>query len=1036
MKFIVDKEINLNNCSQDSSSDLLHTKCYASILLQSVKDAPQGESYTIGLFGEWGSGKSSVIKTMNDAIAADSQMQKVKVVNYDAWKYSGDSFRRMFLLQLQQELGYERTELMNSFYLNSSEDAHIDTKVDYKMFIIGFAIVASVCVAIAKLNCLSTDFKIAANAIVALGSLFYTVIKGFLKELKININRPHMFAPEQFEECYMEMCQKAFSEEDVSTSLLKYISNNGKGSKALDRLVIVIDNIDRCQPEVAYTLLTDIKNFLCKDINVVFVVPVDVDALRKHIVSHSSAEHSIEANEFLRKFFNTSIWMKPYQNDEMFDFANNIAQRNGLGFKPDTIALVANEFATNPRRIIQLFNNLQIELSNYDNAFAQEHQALICKLLIIREEFSAYYKQLLANPVLLFKDVALIRVKGADRLEDEEKALTSDSRLFAFLLASTGVSSRYEGNEDIVLQILVNSQSGDTLPENILQAYRTANSEEIVSYARDSIKRDLLLNYLQDNIKKMVMRQTINAEGKTHIDVLLALFDNNLLTADDKKRLFEPIESTTTLSKIVNLYKDKQPLIRLGNDLETLRLPKLTACLESKLKSRDITREEMTIEDTRNVFYAASIWPVERCKNIRETFLEALEKNPVECRNYAYDKDKYTTLFSNEVYKHIFDKLSVDDCSDERSTFQTFRYLCHLQAVNKTNLLLFINKAIEIAPAFDRKNPQKLEPITYIKVLTEIFGELRYLGFPVPLVTMTQLFDKVNAASSVSTSSTYNRTVTTIHSLVTDKAGDDSTAEIISQFFINVNFISDGPVVSNAEIERFMKTEQNYDRILDALMILKGQGKDICTWTKAVITDLRRIDTRRIELLRYAFVQKDEEGNYKVSDDVVKNEIGELINVIQRNEDGSNSVVEMPQSIIEDERVDQIVRSILSQKTLDEQKQLPVVLMQRAITSFEKNINALGIPGDINILQLIASNGSESGVEGVWGIVNPILADGKNQPPANVNGAIQILLSFSKLTKDQADALAANVKTLPAGKLAEEKKKEVLGFLKGLKNIS
>ena len=135
-----------------------------------------------------------------------------------------------------------------------------------------------------------------------------------------------------------------------------------------------------------------------------------------------------------------------------------------------------------------------------------------------------------------------------------------------------------------------------------------------------------------------------------------------------------------------------------------------------------------------------------------------------------------------------------------------------------------------------------------------------------------------------------------------------------------------------------MKTEQNRDRILDALMILKGQGKDICTWTNAVITDLRRIDTRRIELLRYSFVQKDEEGNYEVSDDIVKNEIGELINVIQRNEDGSNSVVEMLQSIIEDERVDQIVRSILSQKTLDEQKQLPVVLMQRAITSFEKII--------------------------------------------------------------------------------------------------
>lgn len=140
----------------------------------------------------------------------------------------------------------------------------------------------------------------------------------------------------------------------------------------------------------------------------------------------------------------------------------------------------------------------------------------------------------------------------------------------------------------------------------------------------------------------------------------------------------------------------------------------------------------------------------------------------------------------------------------------------------------------------------------------------------------------------------------------------------------------------------------------------------------------------------------------------------------------------MLQNIIEDERVDQIVRSILSQKTLDEQKQLPVVLMQLAIASFEKNVNALSIPNDINVLQLIASNGSKAGMEGVWEKVNPILADGKNQSQASLNGAIQILLSFSKLTKDQTDALAANVKTLPAGKLANDKKNEVLNFLKEL----
>jgi len=68
--------------------------------------------------------------------------------------------------------------------------------------------------------------------------------------------------------------------------------------------------------------------------------------------------------------------------------------------------------------------------------------------------------------------------------------------------------------------------------------------------------------------------------------------------------------------------------------------------------------------------------------------------------------------------------------------------------------------------------------------------------------------------------------------------------------------------------------------------------------------------------------------------------------------------------------------------------------------------------------------------------VDPILADGGKQSTATITSAIHILQSFSELTKEQADALAANVKTLPAGKTADDKKNEFLDFLKVLKRKS
>ena len=1025
MKFIIDKAISLNSEENGGNNDLLHTKQYADILLQGIKDAPQGEAYTIGLFGEWGSGKSSVIETMTANAAKDNELKKFKIVNYDAWKYSGDSFRRMFLYELRNTLNIKESPLMQRFYVNETNEVEIKPTFNCKKFgiIVAFCVVAAILVV--ALKCIY-GYEVAIPSTVALVALLFSLWTFVFDQLKMTIQKPLLFAPEQFEECYKEIVGCSTKWDKYKEKALKWITL-GVHHVQYQRIVIVIDNIDRCQPDKAYTLLTDIKNFLCKEFDVIFIVPVDIYALRKHILKQSSDNDSIDADEFLRKFFNTSIWMKAYQNGEMYDFAYNIAQKNQLGYRPDTITLVANEFATNPRRIIQLFNNLQIELSLYSKEFAEEHQALICKLLIIREEFPLYYRQIMAKPSLLFDDVALIRVKVNQT--DEEKALLANTRLYAFLLSTSGVSSRYEKKGDVVSRILVNYQPGNSLPENIHQAYRTANADELEAYAKDSKNRELLLNYLQDNIKRMVSRQSIDAEGKLHFDILLQLFEKSLLTSDDKKRLFEPLESEVTLSKLIGLYKDKEPLIKLGKDLESLNLPKLTASLENKFRHKDITEEEMTEVDAKNIFFAASLWSKERCKNISEKFFEALESFPVECRSYSFSKDKYPALFTEEVYKFIFENLSADNCNDEKSTFKLFQHLCQIQAISIDKLTQFVEKATEKAPAYDYKKPQEIKPQNYLKALSEIFAEISYLGHVVPVVKMTGLFDKINNQSTETITVNYSRTENKHHSFISEKASDEFVASIIIEFFTNVNLITNGAVISNAEVERFMKVDANHDKVLESLIYLKGQGVDVSTWTNAVLTDQRRTDIRRIEILKSTFVKKNEEGSYEVADNVVKSEVNELINIIQSKAEGYEALTKMFEDVLNDERINKLVREVLATKKLEDQKLLPPSLMQRATESFEHHIQELTIPKDVNVLQIIATHGSDEGIDGVWSLINPILADGKNQSPNTINGAIQVLLSFSRMTKQQADALIGNVKALQANKISEEKKKEILKYI-------
>lgn len=263
-----------------------------------------------------------------------------------------------------------------------------------------FALIVSV-ILMATMKNGSTNAAINATFIVSLMSLLTSLIFKCFNELKTSLNTPYLFAPEQFDDCFKDIISKVLKE-----NAFKTIKNWVTGNKKSDKLIIVIDNIDRCNCETAYELLTNIKNFMGDYNDLIFIIPIDDRALKKHLINDKNEDK--DAEEFLRKFFNVELRIKPLENVELFDFANRLNTKHQLDLTPDTINIVANEYATNPRRIIQLFNNLSAELNilsqNCDEKFLKENQSIICKALIIREEWSEYYN-------LIKKDNKLLKVK-------------------------------------------------------------------------------------------------------------------------------------------------------------------------------------------------------------------------------------------------------------------------------------------------------------------------------------------------------------------------------------------------------------------------------------------------------------------------------------------------------------------------------------------------------------------------------------------------------------------------------------------------
>ena len=67
---------------------------YADALVAALADAPS--RFTIGLFGPWGTGKSTVLDEVGRRLNLPTS-RGTAFAAFDAWRYDGDSLRREFI---------------------------------------------------------------------------------------------------------------------------------------------------------------------------------------------------------------------------------------------------------------------------------------------------------------------------------------------------------------------------------------------------------------------------------------------------------------------------------------------------------------------------------------------------------------------------------------------------------------------------------------------------------------------------------------------------------------------------------------------------------------------------------------------------------------------------------------------------------------------------------------------------------------------------------------------------------------------------
>ena len=193
------------------------------------------------------------------------------------------------------------------------------------------------------------------------------------------------------------------------------------------RLLVIFDNLDRVTHDKALEVLSTIKTFLepkdteNKKKEVVFLIPCDAPAIKSHVASVYKTEPNYAAfdpDEFLRKFFNTIIWIPDFIPSELESFARNMLKKTkAKDLDDDKVAwIITKAFRENPRQVVQFTNIL---LANYllvkerekggdlPKDFAKTNIAQLAKYLILSELFPGEMDELRNNKISNLAEVKI-----------------------------------------------------------------------------------------------------------------------------------------------------------------------------------------------------------------------------------------------------------------------------------------------------------------------------------------------------------------------------------------------------------------------------------------------------------------------------------------------------------------------------------------------------------------------------------------------------------------------------------------------------
>lgn len=299
-----------------SSAEWFNFKVYADALSRVISNDNTKTPLVIGILGDWGSGKTSLMltikKNLEEIEPSSEESLKIKSVWFNAWEQNFEQGNILtgpsLLYHVYNELGGEKS---------GSEKV--------KEF---------------GENILKASAKIAVN----------TAIR---KYMGLTIDEVKNI----FEN---ETASRANLAESFQNAINDYVKKEYK------RVVVFIDDLDRCLPENAVEILEVIKLFLNAE-HCIFIIGVDRGVIAESIrvrykdfyLDSQEYEFPITGDNYLEKIFQLSFQLPPIKSEDVEKYIDKGLKVPDF-YKP-YLKMITQGIDTNPRKIKRILNVIELQ---------------------------------------------------------------------------------------------------------------------------------------------------------------------------------------------------------------------------------------------------------------------------------------------------------------------------------------------------------------------------------------------------------------------------------------------------------------------------------------------------------------------------------------------------------------------------------------------------------------------------------------------------------------------------------------------------